>query len=245
MLAENNDAKAKAIAQQQDESDAGFESSAAEVKMVIRDASGREATRDMKLFTLEKPEETGGDHTIILFENPADVSGTALLSHANILEPDHQWLYLPSLSRVRRISGDNRSGPFMSSEFAYEDITAEELDKYEYRYLKSETCGELTCDVIERTPRYPKSGYSRQVVYIDQSHHQIRQVDYFDRNDRHVKTQYMDQYTQYDNKYWRPHRQRMVNHVTDRETDLLFSGYRFGVALSSAHFQPGALTKLQ
>ena len=55
---------------------------------------------------------------------PRDIEGTALLSHAKILDADDQWLYLPALKRVKRISSSNKSGPFVGSEFAFEDFTA-------------------------------------------------------------------------------------------------------------------------
>ena len=74
----------------------------------------------------------------MVFRTPRDIEGTALLSHAQILEPDNQWLYLPALKRVKRISSANKSGPFVGSEFAFEDFTALELNKYDYVWLSEE-----------------------------------------------------------------------------------------------------------
>jgi hypothetical protein len=58
------------------------------------------------------------------------------------------------MKRVKRISSGNRSGPFLGSEFAYEDLVAPEVDKYEYRWIRDERCGNHSCAVVERTPRY-------------------------------------------------------------------------------------------
>ncbi len=58
----------------------------------------------------------------------------------------------------------NKSVPFVGSEFAFEDFTGLELNKYEYRYLKEEACGDMTCDVVERKPLYEHAGYSRQIA---------------------------------------------------------------------------------
>jgi hypothetical protein len=120
--------------------------------MILRNAAGQESTRSLKIATLEKPDESVGDKSLVLFDTPRDIEGTALLSHAKILDPDDQWLYLPALKRVKRISSSNKSGPFVGSEFAFEDFTAIELNKFEYRYVGEQACGDLTCDVIERTP---------------------------------------------------------------------------------------------
>ena len=82
---------------------------------------------------------------------------------------------------VKRISSVNKSGPFVGSEFAFEDFTALELNKYTYLYVREETCGEMTCDVVERTPRYEHSGYTRQLSWVDQSDYQTQKVEFFDR----------------------------------------------------------------
>ena len=50
--------------------------------------------------------------------------------------PDDQWLYLPALKRVKRISSDNRSGAFVGSEFAYEDLSSQEIEKYTYKWIE-------------------------------------------------------------------------------------------------------------
>lgn len=103
------------------------------------------------------------------------------MSHAKILEADDQWLYLPALKRVKRISSANKSGPFVGSEFAFEDFTSTELNKYEYRYSGEDTFDGMTVDVVERTPRYENSGYVRQVSLIDQDVFQVRKIDFYDR----------------------------------------------------------------
>ena len=97
-------------------------------------------------------------------------------------------LYLPALKRVKRISSSNRSGSFMGSEFAYEDMSAQEVERFTYRYLRDEPCGDLTCTVSERIPVDRKSGYRRQLVWHDRDELRVRKVEYYDRKDAHLKT---------------------------------------------------------
>ena len=139
------------IAARSDRTDVGFGDSEVELQMVLRNAAGQESTRALRIATLEKPDETVGDKSLVVFDTPRDIEGTALLSHAKILDPDDQWLYLPALKRVKRISSSNKSGPFVGSEFAFEDFTAIELNKFDYTYVGEVPCGDLTCDVLERT----------------------------------------------------------------------------------------------
>ena len=152
--AETAEEKGYRIAARSDRSDRGFTNSEVELNMILRNSAGKESKRSLSMKTLEIPDENLGDKGLIVFNSPADVKGTALLSHAKILDPDDQWLYLPALKRVKRISSVNKSGPFVGSEFAFEDFTSLELNKYKYKYLKEEELNGMMCDVVERYPQY-------------------------------------------------------------------------------------------
>ena len=239
------DEKGFEIAARNDRSDRGFIESVVDLKMILRNRAGKESTRILKLSTLEIPDEDFGDKSLIVFDTPADIEGTALLSHAKILDPDDQWLFLPALKRVKRISSVNKSGPFVGSEFAFEDFTGLELNKYGYRSLREEACGEFVCDVVERTPRYKDSGYTRQIAWIDQEVFQIRKMEFYDRRGDLLKTLTLSEYRLYEGSYWRPHRLEMVNHKTGKETDLVYSDYAFKTGLVDRNFVKSALKRLR
>lgn len=235
------------IAMRSDNSDNGFGDSRVTATMTLRNAAGQETSRELSFQTLEREDNSVGDKSIVVFHTPADVEGTALLSHARILEPDDQWLYLPALARVRRISSANKSGPFVGSEFAFEDFTSVELNKYEHSYVETaplEIAGEtLTVDVIERTPRYENSGYSRQITYIDQEIYQVRRIEFFDRRGSHLKTLDLTDYREYGDGIWRAHALTMTNHQTGKSTELVYGEYEFGVGLTDTDFVRGVLER--
>ncbi|MFB3110754.1 MAG: efflux RND transporter permease subunit, partial [Gemmatimonadales bacterium] len=243
--AEPTEEKGYAIAARSDRSDRGFGDSVVDMQMVLRNRAGKETKRDLALSTLEVPDEQFGDKSMIVFDSPADIEGTALLSHAKILDPDDQWLYLPALKRVKRISSVNKSGPFVGSEFAFEDFTALELEKYSYVFLREEPCGDTTCDVIERKPKYEHSGYTKQISWVDQDVYQIRKVEFYDRRGDLLKTLELLDYREYDGGYWRSHKLAMVNHQTGKSTDLVYSNYQFGTGLAENDFVRGALQRVR
>lgn len=246
--AQSDEEKGFEIAARSDRSDDGFKDSEVRSVMTLRNAQGQESKRELFQRTLEEVDENLGDKSIIVFESPADVDGTALLSHAKILEPDDQWLYLPSLKRVKRISSKNKSGPFVGSEFAFEDFTSQELNKYKYKFIKVEPCPNappLTCDVVERYPQYEFSGYTKQVSWIDQKDFQIRTIDFYDRKGDLLKTLKFEKYKQYNGKVWRFHKLIMTNHVNGKSTDFEFSDYTFGLGLGPNDFEKGVLTRVQ
>jgi len=232
------------IAARADRSDLGFGDSEVELRMILRNAAGQESTRSLRITTLEKPDESVGDKSLVLFDTPRDIEGTALLSHAKILDPDDQWLYLPALKRVKRISSSNKSGPFVGSEFAFEDFTAIELNKFDYRYVGEEACGDLTCDVVERTPRYENSGYTRQVSWVDQVDFQIRKVEFYDRRGDLLKVLELDDYRNYDG-VWRAHLLSMTNVQTKKQTELVYADYSFGIGLAENDLVKGRLSRLR
>ncbi len=247
-IAETAEEKGFAIAARSDRSDRGFADSEVTSTMILRNSQGQESKRVMFQRTLEVQDENFGDKSILVFKSPVDVDGTALLSHAKILDQDDQWLYLPARKQVKRLSSKNKSGPFVGSEFAYEDFTSQELNKYKYKYLRAEPCPNapaLTCDVVERTPQYEYSGYTKQIGWTDQRDHQSRQVDFYGRQDQKLKTLTFGAYKKYNDKYWRAHELKMVNHITGKSTDFLFDEYKFGLNFSDKDFVKGVLTHVR
>ena len=235
--------KGFSIAARSDRSDRGFNDSVVDLKMVLRNAANQETTRTLRISTLEVQDEDVGDKSLVVFDTPRDIKGTGLLSHAQILLPDDQWLYLPALKRVKRISSANKSGPFVGSEFAFEDFTSLELNKYTYKYLEEQEVDGVKMDVIERYPRYENSGYTKQIAWIDQEVFQIRKVEFYDRRGDLLKTLELTDYREYGEDIWRAHRFAMVNHQTGKSTDLLYDDYKFKTGLNDKDFVKNVLTR--
>jgi len=232
------------IAARSDRSDAGFGDSKAEANMILRNAAGQSSQRSLSFSTLEKENETVGDKSLVIFNSPRDVEGTALLSHAKILDPDDQWLFLPALKRVKRISSANKSGPFVGSEFAFEDFTITELNKFSYAYVGEEEVDGTQMDIVERFPRYEKSGYTKQKSWVDQEVYQARKIEFYDRRGDLLKTLTLSDYREYDG-VWRAHNLSMTNHKTGKETDLVYSEYQFKTGLDQGDFVKGVLQRIR
>ncbi len=242
-LAEAAEERGRAIAEEADRRDIGWQDSSARLRMILRNSHGQESTRKLRLSSLEISERGFGDRSLIIFDSPKDVRGTALLSHTKILEPDDQWLYLPALRRVKRISSKNKSGPFVGSEFAFEDLVSSEVDKYSYRWLRNEACGELLCFVLERVPLYENSGYTRQIQWLDQGEYRSQKIEFYDRKGDLLKTLHSEGYRQYVSQFWRPDLIRMENHQTGKSTDLFFEDWRLQTGQPASLFSPARLKR--
>jgi hypothetical protein len=243
-FAETPEEKGFAIAAKSDRTDKGYGTSLAKWEMILTNAAGKSTTRTLEIRTQEKENEQVGDKSVTYFFTPPDVEGTALLSHAKILESDDQWLYLPELSRVKRISSSNKSGPFVGSEFAFEDLTATELKKFDYKYLETKKMDGMSVDVLEQKPLYERSGYTKLIAYYDQKINQIRKVEFYNRGGTHFKTLTLSDYKNYGGTIYRPMVQKMVNHLTGKSTTLRASSYEFGLSFDKNDFKPSSLTSL-
>jgi outer membrane lipoprotein-sorting protein len=242
--AQQNDAEiGRQIAEEADRRDLGWGDNASSMRMVLKNRNGDESVRELRRQALETNEPGSGDKSLITFDAPRDVAGTSLLSHTKILDPDDQWLFLPALKRVKRISSANKSGPFVGSEFAYEDLVSQEVDKYEYRFLREESCGDAECFVVERVPLYENSGYTKQVVWWDKDEYRIQRIDFYDRKDSLLKTLTYHGYQQYEGTFWRADLMQMENHQNGKSTSLEFAGWAFSNGLSDGDLTPSRLRR--
>jgi outer membrane lipoprotein-sorting protein len=243
--AQTHEQKGLQIAEEAQRRDSGFGDFRAVLKMVLMNRQGETSERQLQMEGLENLDPNDGDKTMVVFDEPRDVKGVALMTFTHILQPDDQWLFLPALKRVKRISSSNKSGPFVGSEFAYEDLTSQEVKKFTYKWLRDEPCGDLTCFVVERYPAYENSGYTRQIVWIDQAEYRAQKVEYYDRKNELLKVLALTDYKKYLDKHWRAHNLQMVNQQTGKSTTLTWSNYEFKVGLTDEDFTQNRLKRMR
>lgn len=236
-------ARGRAIAAEADKRYSGFGSSEELLRMVLIDASGGKRVRELRVQTLEKDE---GDWSMTVFDKPADVKGSAFLTYTRGLQPDDQWIFLPALKRVKRIASTNRSGPFMGSEFAFEDLSSFELVKYAYEYLGERPCPAAqseTCYLVSEKPLYANSGYSKISVWYDKSEYRARYIKYFDTAGKPLKEMLLTDYKLFKGRFWRPMSWSMVNVKTGKKTVLSYDSIDFEVKLDDGDFSQDALKR--
>jgi len=226
------------IAKAAEKADIGFNSSTVTLKMTLKNKNGQTSERNLTNRTLELLED--GDKSLIVFNSPKDVKGTSTLTFTHKIGSDDQWLYLPSIKRVKRISSNNKSGPFVGSEFAYEDLSSQEVEKYAYKFLEEK--GSLL--VVEQDPVDPKSGYTRRIVtYNKDKGYRMEKVEFYDRKNSLLKTLTYSNYQVYKNKFWRAGTLNMVNKQSNKETRLEFTNYNFDANLNDDDFTQVALKR--
>jgi len=226
------------IAKAAEQADLGFNSSTVDLKMTLKNKNGQTSERNLTTATLEL--DIDGDKSLIVFNSPKDVKGTSTLTFTHKVGADDQWLFLPSIKRVKRISSNNKSGPFVGSEFAYEDLSSQEVEKYSYKFLEEK--GSFL--IVEQDPVDLKSGYTRRIVtYNKDKGYRIEKVEIYDRKNSLLKTLVYSNYKLYKNKFWRAGTFNMVNTQSNKETRLEFSNYNFDANLTDDDFTQAALKR--
>lgn len=231
------------IAREVDRRDTGFGDYQVEMEMLLRNRQGEESHRYMHTRIMEVRGD--GDKSMIVFDRPRDVKGTALLTYSHKRGPDDQWLYLPALKRVKRIASRNKSGPFMGSEFAYEDLSSQEVEKYTYKFISETELNGIPMFLIERYPVDKYSGYSRQRVWINKAEYRPEKIEYYDRKNSLLKTLEFRGYHQYLGRYWRADEMYMENQQTGKSTRLSWRKFKFRNGFSDADFRKNALKRMR
>lgn len=221
----------------------GFKGETSQMSLELIDAYGQKTMREMETKVFETKETNAGDKSISTFLRPADVKGTKLLTWVFKEKDDDQWLYLPSSRRVRRISGGSKTGSFMGSEFSFEDLGGQEIEKFSHRWLKEGKIGNRSIDVIERIPK-TTSGYSKQHLYIDKEYKLTLKIEYYDRKGDLLKTGDFSEIKPYKvggRTIYRSNKIHMKNVQTKKESILQWSSRELGVTLSEKDFDQSAL----
>ncbi|UAB71832.1 outer membrane lipoprotein-sorting protein [Vibrio sp. SCSIO 43132] len=235
--------KGMEIANERKARDTGWGDSVATMSMILKNAQGESSTRQMRLKSLEV--DGDGDKGLTIFDEPRDVKGTAFLNHSHTTEPDDQWLYLPALKRVKRISSRNKSGPFMGSEFAYEDLSSFELEKYKFNYIQDDMVDGEPVFLLEQIPTDKNSGYTKQLVWLDKVHYRPLKVEFYDRKSALLKTLTFSEYQVYEDQYWRAHKMLMVNHQSGKSTILNTEEMAFRNGLDDGDFSKNTLKRVR
>ena len=231
----------QSIMEEVDTLNSGWKDSEAQLRMLLKNKNGQVSERFLRIKSFEVVGD--GDKSLSVFDEPKDVKGTAFLSHTHSLKPDDQWLYLPAIKRVKRIASANKSGPFVGSEFAYEDLSSFELEKYNFEWKKNEIKNDVTYNIVQAIPQYKYSGYTSLLLSIDRNIMRPIKITYFDRKGALLKTLTQHEFKQYLGTYWRPSRMEMINHQTGKSTTLLWKNWEFNKGLSDSDFNKTSLKR--
>ncbi len=132
--------------------------------MTLTNSSGQTRIRKIKQFTKDFGKV---EKKIMFFMSPADVRNTSFMNWSYDNDnADDQWIYLPALKKVKRISSDSKSDYFMGSDFTYDDLGDRKLDADVHKLLREETLNGNPCYVVESVSKDKDYMYSKTITWI-------------------------------------------------------------------------------
>jgi outer membrane lipoprotein-sorting protein len=176
------------------------------------------------------------EKTLMVFKTPRDVAGTGYLSFSyDDNRDDDIWLYLPAMKRVRRITGSGKNDDFMGTDFTYEDMGSRSLDKDNFTFLREETLDGQPCWVVEARSKDSRDPYGRRLMWVHRDSYIINAVDYYDRQDRLLKTLRVSGISRIDG-IWTARKMEMTNVQSKHSTIIEMSDIRFNIPLDDSLF---------
>jgi len=198
------------------------------MQMILTDKRGKKRIRETisyrKYFGDEK-------RTVIHYLTPRNVKKTAFLTfdYPDANKDDDQWLYLPAMRKVRRISASDRGDYFLGTDFTYEDIKKESkvtLEDYTRKTLREEALNGNPGYVIEATPVNSEVadelGYGKVIQWVDKNIWMTRKSEFYDVRGKLLKTTLFKDIKQIDT-IWTAHRLEVDNHKTGHKTVFVFT----------------------
>ena len=188
--------------------------------------------------------------TVVFFTSPANIRGTGFLTHDHAKpSSDDQWLYLPALRKVRRISESDRGDYFLGTDFTYEEIKKEtkiEIDDYTQTVVGVETVEGVETYVVESIPVSDEIaeelGYSKVLSRIDPGIWMSRLTEFWDLKGNLLKTIHTEDIRQVDG-IWTAHLLRAENHKTGHKTTFTFSNVDYASEVPVRVFEQSALRR--
>jgi outer membrane lipoprotein-sorting protein len=215
----------------------------AQYRLTMTLSSGRGANRVREVSYYCK-DYGDMEKVLMVFRSPQDVAGTGYLSFSydDDARDDDIWLYLPAMKRTRRITGSGKNDDFMGTDFTYEDMGSRNLNKDTFTLMGEETVDGAACWVVEARSKDSRDPYGRRVVRVRRDSYVISAVDYYDRQDRLLKTLRVSGIRRIDG-IWTALKMEMTNVQSRHATVIEISDIRFNLPLADNLFEAANLER--
>lgn len=189
--------------------------------------------------------------TVLFYRSPTNVKGTGFLTYdyPDAENDDDQWLYLPALRKIRRISSSDRGDYFLGTDFSYEDIKKETriaAEDYAFTTLGTEEVDDHLTYLLEGIPVDEETavelGYGRVLWRIDPEIWMSRKTEMWDINGNPLKT-LQNEIIENIQGIWTSLRLTAVNHKTGHSSIFTFSEVDYLTSIDDDMFEQRALRR--
>lgn len=208
------------------------EDRSANLKMILVNKFGDKRERDIKQFNRQFDEV---EKKIMFFTAPSDIRGTSFMNWTYDNKEDAQWIYLPALGKIKRISSENKSDYFMGSDFTYDDLGERNLNEDTHKLLKTEEINGEKTYVVESKPIGEDLMYSKIISWVSLDKCIELKKEFYDKNGNHLKTLSVIDYKEIDGIYTVTHSE-MNNVQKEHKTILKLNDVKYNTNISENKF---------
>ena len=218
------------------------------LKMEMMDRHGKLRVRETRAFRKYFDDEK---RTAIFYLTPKNVKGTAFLTYdyPDQAKDDDQWLYLPAMRKVRRISASDRGDYFLGTDFSFEDIKLEtriSIEDYTRKTIGEDSVDGFHCFVVEEKTIDDQTakelGHSRRENCVDDEIWIVRRSKFWDLQNNLLKTVYFRDISRVQG-IWTAHKIEVENHKTGHHTTFTFSDINYKDGVKDTIFTQQALRR--
>jgi hypothetical protein len=175
-----------------------WEGAKTKLRMVILGADGKRQERALEVVARR---QSGLLQTMVRFQAPAEIAGTAFLMLERSGVASEQYIYLSGLKRTRRIVGREQEGSFMGSDFTYADMQRVDAKHSTNKRLPDEAVGSDAAYVLETMiAESAGSAYGKVMTWVRKSDLVALRTKFFDKKGQLVKTLYARRVSQLEGK---------------------------------------------
>ncbi len=201
--------------------------------MTLINKSGQTRVRKIQQYTKDFGDT---EKSIMFFMSPADVKNTSFMNWSyDSDKADDQWIYLPALKKVKRISSDSKSDYFMGSDFTYDDLGDRKLDADTHTLLREETVDGVECYVVESVSKDEDYMYSKTVTWIRKSNFVGLKKEFYDEDGELLKTLSIKDLKEIDG-IWVITHSEMENVQQNHKTIMKLSTVKLNTGVPSSKF---------
>ena len=209
--------------------------------MTLVNSRGDKRVRELTQFYKDMGET---EKKIMFFTAPADVHNTSFMnwSYDDPAKDDDQWIYLPALRKVKRISSDNKDDYFMGSDFTYDDLGERHPDEDTHELLRTETLQGEDCYVVQSTPKEDGYMYSKTVTWVIKNKWIGLKKEFYDADGNFLKTLQVKEYDQIEG-FWTILHSTMKNDQKDHKTIMEYSDVEINTGIKDSYFTERMMTR--
>ena len=215
-------------------------SSISKMKMTLISKSGSQKTREIIAYLKDTK---NGKKSLMKFLAPADIRSTGFLVWEHKNTDDDQFLYLPALKKVRRISSSQKNQSFLGTDFSYQDLESRDINKATHKLLREEKFNGKDCYVVESIPNPGENyQYSKLIEWISKDNYVPLKAEMYDKNGKLYKVLTVQKVDNIKG-YWIVKKTTMENLRTKHKTILQIIDIKIDPKLPDKYFTQRFLEK--